>query len=377
MESLQKTQTEATRIEALVPVTKLQRSLEKPKDALLKLSYQPTVFMALKVAHDMRIFPLLANAASPVSAKELATAKPADSLLVERIMRLLVSFDVVNEPKPGAYLPTAVSKQMVKRPVIGAVESLSCEFLPILIKPPRISRCHQLRQPGRPRPLPAPVHPQCLAGRLHLALREPDALARFNDFMEGHRGSRTNWADWFPVRKRILDGADPGRPLLVDISGGRGHDLMLFQERFPDAPGKLVLQDLPTVIDEAAPELNARGIQGVKYDFFKDPNPVQGAHYLKFIFHDWSDDKARVLLNHVVSAMEAGCSKVVIEEYILPDQNAQFLHGTTDMAVMIFCAGLERTRAQWRTLLGSVGLQPTAWTREDEGLGVIEAVLPV
>lgn len=49
------------------------------------------VFVALKVAHDMKVFPVLANATSPV---------------------------------PGTYLPTAIAKEMVNRPSIGTVESL-------------------------------------------------------------------------------------------------------------------------------------------------------------------------------------------------------------------------------------------------------------
>ena len=38
--------------------------------------------MAVKVAHDMKVFPVLANATSPVSVSELAALKPADPLLV-------------------------------------------------------------------------------------------------------------------------------------------------------------------------------------------------------------------------------------------------------------------------------------------------------
>lgn len=74
--------------------------------------------------------------------------------------------------------------------------------------------------------------------------------------------------------------------------------------------------------------------------------------------------------------MEAGYSKLVIEEYILPDRSARMLHGTTDMAVMAFCSGLERTRDQWQRLLGSVGLHVQFWTREGDSLGLIEGVLP-
>lgn len=46
--------------------------------------------MALKVAHDMKVFPVLANAKAPVSAKQLAAAKPANPLLVGTSVRDLV-----------------------------------------------------------------------------------------------------------------------------------------------------------------------------------------------------------------------------------------------------------------------------------------------
>ncbi|KAL4930346.1 S-adenosyl-L-methionine-dependent methyltransferase [Aspergillus undulatus] len=381
LESFQKTQSESSRTEALASVTKLQRALEKPKDAILKLSYQPMVFMALKVAHDMNIFPVLAKATSPVPVKELAAAKPADPLLVRRIMRLLVSFDIVEEPEPSAYLPTAISKEMINRPTIGTVESLFCEFGPILQKTPEYLSATNYRNPEDPLRSPLQYTHNVKEDGFTWLCQHPDALTRFNNFMEGQRANRVHWGDWFPVEERILTGADtnPERALIVDIGGGLGHDLKLFQKRFPNGPGKLVLEDLPSVIDEAAPELKAAGIEGVKYDFFKAPNPVKGArvYYFKFVFHDWSDETARVLLNYVIAAMEPGYSKLVIEEYILPDKDAQFLHGTTDMAVMMFCSGLERTRQQWKTLLESVGLEPTFWTRDGDGLGVVESVLPV
>ncbi|KAL4799609.1 S-adenosyl-L-methionine-dependent methyltransferase [Aspergillus venezuelensis] len=323
LQSFQKTQSESS--EALATLTKLQRALEQPKDAILKLSYQPMVFMALKVAHDMGIFPVLAKATTPISARELAAIKPADPLLVERIMRLLVSFDIVQEPSPAAYLPTSVSKEMVNRPVIGTSN-------------PREPLASSLKY----------THNVSIDGFTWL-YQHPDAMTRFNNFMEGQRANRVHWGDWFPVQERILDGADqdPNRALNVDIGGGRGHDLMLLKRKFPNAKGKLVLEDLPSIIDEAQAELDEHDIEGVKYDFLKGPNPVKGY------------------------------SKLVIEEYILPDRGADFLHETTDMAVVMFCSGLERTRAQWKGLLESVGLVPTFWVREGERLGVVEGVLPL
>lgn len=69
-------------------------------------------------------------------------------------------------------------------------------------------------------------------------------------------------------------------------------------------------------------------------------------------------------------------SKILIEEFIIPDRNAA-LPCITDIAVMVFCSGLQRTRQKWTNLLQSVGLKILNFRgREGEGLGVIEADLP-
>lgn len=54
------------------------------------------------------------------------------------------------------------------------------------------------------------------------------------------------------MQERILnhEGLGPKKPLLVDIGGGRGHDLIHFREQFPDASGMLILEELPSVLDE-------------------------------------------------------------------------------------------------------------------------------
>ena len=229
--------------------------------------------------------------------------------------------------------------------------------------------------------------------------QDPAALSRFNSFMEGQRANRPYWGDWFPVRERILttgtgeekkvlNGDSAGQPLLVDIGGGRGHDLLAFRERFPvsEAPGTLVLEDLPGVIDEAREAAaqdalgGLQGIETVPYDFFADEQPVRNArvYYFKYVLHDWSDAKAAVIFNNLKPAMKRGYSKVLIEEYILPDREAKPLPCMTDLAVMVFCSGLERTRQRWVNLLeGVVGLRILKfWVREGDGLGIIEAVLP-
>lgn len=374
--------TDTSRVEAQEKALKLARALEKPRDAILKIAYSPTVVMAVKVAHDLNVFLTLANATSPVLLNELAVLKPADPLLVERMMRLLVAHGFAEEPEPCEYLPTALSKEMTQRTSIGVVESLFLEFLPGIQKVPEYLQVIGYKSPEDPLFAPLQYAHNFKQDGFSWLCENPAALTRFNAFMEGQRADRPHWADWFPIPDQILASAHKGSdgPLLVDIGGGRGHDLLGFKQRFPEAPGKLVLEDLPTVIEEArsALDLEGNGIDAVGYDFFAQEQPIKGArvYYFRNIFHDWSDDKARLIIKNLVPAMERGYSKVLMEEYIIPDKNARALEGMTDIAVMVFCSGLERTRQRFTNLLESAGLKVTKfWTREGDGQGIIEAEL--
>lgn len=100
------------------------------------------------------------------------------------------------------------------------------------------------------------------------------------------------------------------------------------------------------------------------------------AYYFKHIMHDWSDDNCRVILKHTTAAMERGFSKLLIEDYIVPDTNAGPKEALTDMIVMVWCPGIERTRQRWIELLESVGLTITNfWLPHGYHKGIIEAEL--
>ena len=83
------------------------------------------------------------------------------------------------------------------------------------------------------------------------------------------------WVHWFPVQERINDGCDPpnGRDvLLIDIGGGEGHYIKAFRDKFPHAPGRLVLQELHKP-EEA--EGVGEGVECVECSFF-DAQPIKG-----------------------------------------------------------------------------------------------------
>jgi hypothetical protein len=100
-------------------------------------------------------------------------------------------------------------------------------------------------------------------------------------------------------------------------------------------------------------------------------------YYFKNVLDDWPDEKAAIVFNNLKPAMKPGFSKIIGEEYILPDKNARSLPCMTDMAVMVFCSSLERTQQRWTDLMTSVGLRVVKfWVREGDGLGIVEAELP-
>ena len=104
----------------------------------------------------------------------------------------------------------------------------------------------------------------------------PDRGSSFNVFMAGQRRGRANWLDVYPFEQQMLSDCrnESDAVLLVDVAGGRGHDLNDFRARHLKIPGRLILEDLPEVLSQIDPEWR-EDIETVAYDFFT-PQPIKG-----------------------------------------------------------------------------------------------------
>lgn len=71
----------------------------------------------------------------------------------------------------------------------------------------------------------------------------------------------------------MLDGAKEASPLLVYVGGGKGHDVLDFQSKYPQEGRRLILQDLASVADDLV-DLGP-AVERMTYDFFTD-QPVKG-----------------------------------------------------------------------------------------------------
>jgi hypothetical protein len=68
--------------------------------------------------------------------------------------------------------------------------------------------------------------------------------------------------------------ADKERSFIVDVGGGRGHSLLAIQKETMGGFGaKMILQDLPHVIDTISPS-EVPGIEKMPHDFFT-PQPIK------------------------------------------------------------------------------------------------------
>jgi hypothetical protein len=136
-----------------------------------------------------------------------------------------------------------------------------------------------------------------------------------------------------------------------------------------------ILIDLPAVIEGARRQIEARGLhsrcQLVAGDFFESV-PVGGdAYILKYIIHDWDDERAITILRNCHRAM-VGDGRVLLVEAVIPFDDAPHFGKSVDVAMLAFTGGLERTEAEYRVLFDSAGFVLTKIIPTESHSSVLE-----
>jgi hypothetical protein len=103
----------------------------------------------------------------------------------------------------------------------------------------------------------------------------PEVLGSFLQWMAVQREGHTEWLDFYPFEQQVVRGfndKEPDAVLLVDVGGNTGHEIQAIQQRFPSLPGRMVLQDLTSTIDQVQ---SSKDMEAMAHDFFT-PQPVKG-----------------------------------------------------------------------------------------------------
>lgn len=185
---------------------------------------------------------------------------------------------------------------------------------------------------------------------------KPEQLVALNTTMMLQRVDRGEpWYEYYPVSSKIGSALDEKAPLMVDVGGNIGTNLSDFHAKFPELPGRLVLEDLPEVIS-GIQELDPT-IERVVHSFLEpQPEIAKGAkfYFLGTVLHDWPDAECKIILSHIRNAMNKD-SILLLSENALPDTSASLYQVKLDFVMMSLFAATDRTIKQFRTLLGSEG----------------------
>lgn len=147
---------------------------------------------------------------------------------------------------------------------------------------------------------------------------------------------------------------------IADVGGGDGYFLAQILQRHPSMKGYLL--DLPTVVAHAQPMLAEQGVADrvtvVGGDFFTEPLPSGcDAYLLKAVLHNWSDQKAAVLLRRIRAAMGETDSRLLVVEPVIGPANGWDYGKFLDIDMLVIFGGRERTLEEWHGLFDATGFE--------------------
>ncbi|WOG90928.1 hypothetical protein DCAR_0310175 [Daucus carota subsp. sativus] len=157
------------------------------------------------------------------------------------------------------------------------------------------------------------------------------------------------------VVKKILEKYNgfEGLGSLVDVGGGTGATINTIVSKYPTIKG--INFDLPHVVEDAP---SYTGVEHVRGDMFASV-PKGDAIFLKWICHNWSDERCLKLLRNCHQAV-AENGKIVIADSILPEypENATKTAIHFDAIMLAYIpGGRERTEKEFEALAKSAGFK--------------------
>ncbi|KAL5046572.1 hypothetical protein BDW71DRAFT_197504 [Aspergillus fruticulosus] len=344
---------EDVRAEYLDAARHLVYALETPREAMIRYCWsQSTLYAAIETCVNLGVFVLLSKGDTPKTAAELAKATNADFLLLSRLLKHLSTMGVIAEAGEDTYRRNGFSTSLSNKrysdayPCMTNCITYGITSLPSFLKKTNYANpsdgCHAAFQDGY----------RTDKHFFEFLKEHPTYGEEFNNHMTAYHQGRPSWMD---------EGFYP------------------FRRKWPDIPGRLILQDLPEVIEQAKWQNQAtqKAIEPMSHDFFTE-QPVKGAraYYMHSVLNDWADADCRRILSNLVPAMRRGYSKILINENVIPSTNAYWETTSLDIIMMADFASQERTEKQWRALAESVGLNIVRiWTRRRGVESLIECEL--
>ncbi|KAL6972202.1 Caffeic acid 3-O-methyltransferase 1 [Sarracenia purpurea var. burkii] len=293
-------------------------STETEEEALLfamQLASASVLPMVLKSAIELDLLETMAKAAEGsgaayISPSELAaklpTKNPDAPVMLDRILRLLTSYSVLDctlRSLPDGRVERLYGLAPVCKFLTRNADGVSIAPL-LLMNQDKVlmESWYHLKDAVLDGGIPFNKAYGVTAFEYHGT--DPRFNKVFNQGMSNHSTI---------TMKKILETYQgfEGLTTLVDVGGGTGATLNMIRSKYPSIQG--INFDLPHVIEDAP---SYQGVEHVGGDMFVSV-PKADAIFMKWICHDWSDEHCSKFLKNCYDALPDN-GKVIVAECILP-----------------------------------------------------------
>jgi len=328
---------------------------------LLEIVNSAWMPQALRTAAELGVPDLLADGSR--TAADLASASGAHTASLHRLLRALVTIDVLVEDDDGAFALTPMGG-LLRADVDGTVRAWTIyQGRDVWDEWGLMREAILTGRSGR-----EIAHGE---GGFEPLRDDPRRAATFNSAM----------AELTRLSARaVVAGWDFGRyPRIADIGGGYGELLGAVLGANPGCRG--ILFDLPHAVEAAGGHLDKMGVRErceiVDGSFFEEVPGGADLYVLKSVLHDWDDGRAAEILATVGRAMGPDARLLLVERLMPERMQARPEHrllARADMNMLVAHAAPERTERQWRDLLGGSGFDVVTITPIPGAATAIEAV---
>ncbi|KAI0262431.1 S-adenosyl-L-methionine-dependent methyltransferase [Gloeopeniophorella convolvens] len=374
----------ASRI-AIAAASQLIAAIRGPADTIFEYTLGMHTASSIGLAVDCDVPDILAEA-SPDGLQvdeigKIAGVKPTD---LARTMRHLASRHIFREVTPNVFANNRVSSILVKAKPVKELRSeeliskydgappaaLAGHFTDESLKSSAYLAAFVQNSEGYDTPFSLAYKTKGSVWDWFNEKGNEWRLGRFSTALKGSMGSRFSdnvfieGYNWAALEKDSV---------VVDVGGNVGKVVRILQPKFPHL--RYIIQDLPSLQEgyqafwqaEGPEALAEQRVEWQAHDFFT-PQPVKGAaaYIMRWILHDWEEQKSITILTHLRAAADTR-SRLVIFESIMPHACpepdgppeppapllANFGVGfggmTTmlDLQMMAMTGGCERTREQF------------------------------
>jgi hypothetical protein len=330
-----------------------------PEAQIMQFASGAFVAQAVHTAAELRVADHLAG--GPKTAAELAAVTETDERSLYRLLRALSSLGVFKETGDKTFANTPVSETLLS-------DSPTSQRDMVLM-------------------IGDPEHGRVISDMLYSVRTGKPAWEHVHGVpvFEYMFGPNKAFGDLFnkamtsfshaSIAGVLLNYDFSGIGTLADIAGGHGHLLGAIMQQYPSMKG--VLFEIAPVLEGAPAMLASYGVADrvdlVEGDFTAEIPVVADAYIMKHIIHDWYDDKCEKILGCIRSSMPDD-ARVLIVDAVIPPGNDPHPGKILDLEMLISPGGVERTEAEFDTLLTNSGFKMTRVIPTPSPVSIVEAV---